>query len=97
MTEQQIEETRALLEVAQYIAACARMLIENPFVIGIIEAAELAMKSGSDMATSENMPGLVEGARFFVQELDTYTAKVGVDSLERAAVIGQGFKEEVLS
>ncbi len=32
ITKQQIEETKTLLEVAGYITACARMLIENPLL-----------------------------------------------------------------
>ena len=86
ITKQQIEETRTLLEVAGYITACARMLIENPLLRHSLQMIENTAKGMEGEEAGEILLS-IEGINFFIGELDRETAAVGVSTMEEACLV----------
>ena len=87
MTRQQVEETRTLLEVAGYITACSRMLIENPLLKHYLQLLEEAATEMEEEESTAEVKLNLEGIRYFMEELDRETASVGVGTIEEAYLV----------
>lgn len=92
MTRKQVEETRTLLEVAGYITACARMLIENPLLKHYIKMLEETATEMGGTEEGEEVMVHVEGIKYFMAELDRESASVGVKTMEEACTIAAKMK-----
>ena len=93
MTKQQIEETRTLLEVAGYITACARMLIENPLLKHYLQLLEETATEMEEEESTAEVKLNLEGIRYFMEELDRETAAVGVATMEEACLVAAKMKK----